>query len=242
MIQKEIKARYKHTAFGFLWTILNPLMQMTIIGTVFQFFVPVKVDNYFVFLFAGLLAWDFFTSTITRNTPLYVYERFLLQKSKFPREIVFLAIVGANSFHFIISVVLFWVIGVIWFNLSLGWHLLALGLGMVWLMGFSAGLSALLTSLNVRFRDVDFAVKAGLPLWFYVTPVMYTIQLLPSQWRWVFNFNPMAGIIEIFRFALLGVQPSSLTLIGWNLLISIGVMILGGWTFKKLSPHFVDWL
>ena len=103
MTEKEIKARYRHAMLGFLWLIINPLFQMAVIGFIFQFFVPVHVDNYFLFLFTGLLPWNFFSASISKTTTAIINERSLIKKSNFPREVIILSIVLSNLFHFLIS-------------------------------------------------------------------------------------------------------------------------------------------
>ncbi len=242
MTKKEIKVRYKHTIFGFLWAVMNPLLQMAIIGTVFQFFVPVKVHNYFAFLFAGLLAWDFLSMTLSRTTPLYVHERSLLQKASFPREVIFLSNILANMFHLVIAMGVFWLINTTIFGQSMSWSVFCLPVAVLWLLVVTAGLSGLTGSLNVQFRDVDFMVKAILPLWLYATPVLYTIQLIPERWHWLFYLNPMVGVVELFRFSLLNLPVTDWGMLGVNGLISVGCAAVGVVAFRRLSPHFVDWL
>lgn len=242
MTKKEIKVRYKHTIFGFLWAVMNPLLQMAIIGTVFQFFVPVKVDNYFAFLFAGLLAWDFLSMTLSRTTPLYVHERSLLQKASFPREVIFLSHIFANMFHLVIAMGVFWLINTTILGQAVSWSVLCLPLAVLWLLVLAGGLSGLTGSLNVQFRDVDFMVRAILPLWLYATPVLYTIELIPNQWHWLFYFNPMVGVVELFRLSLLNLPVTDWGMLGVNALISVGCAVVGLVAFRKFSPHFVDWL
>src|SRR4030043_1972727 len=140
MTEKEIKARYKNAFFGFLWMFLNPLFQMLIIGFVFQYVTKVSIPNYFVFLFAGLLPWNFFSYTITKNTPLMVYERALLQKAKFPRETLILAMVLANAFHLIISIGLMIPILLIIGRFQLI-NFLLLPIAMVWIILVTTGFS-----------------------------------------------------------------------------------------------------
>src|SRR3989304_10296080 len=108
MTEKEIKARYKRAVFGFLWILLNPLMQMIIIGAIFSYFI--KVPNYFLFLFTGLLPWQFFSLSLTKVTPSIVNERSILQKAKFPIEAIPISIILANLFNMIVSLTLFIII------------------------------------------------------------------------------------------------------------------------------------
>jgi len=161
MAEKEIKARYKHAVLGFLWIVLNPLLQMLVIGFIFQFFVPVKVENYFLFLFSGLLPWNFFSMSLSKATPSIVYERSLIQKAKFPREAIPLSIVLSNMFHFLISLVLLMLVLVgdkllldSYGVLELGSYILRF-LGVIplllWLLVFTASFSLLSSALNVKY-------------------------------------------------------------------------------------------
>lgn len=227
--------------FGFLWMILNPLLQMLVMGYIFQFFIPIKTSNYFEFLFPGLLAWNFFSYTIAKNTPMYVYERALIQKAKFPRETVVLAVVLSNLLHFFLALLLFVVFEAVFFRELhyFRWWLIP-GI-MVWLTVLTTGLSLLFSSLNVRWRDVNFLVQAVLPLWFYATPVVYSLELLP-EWlaKWIY-LNPMTAVMEMIRWATLR-QPIEWPAVGWSLLVTVAVFAAGVTVFKKESPFFDDWI
>lgn len=252
MTEKEIKARYKHAVLGFLWVILNPLLQMLVIGFVFQFFVPVQVDNYFLFLFAGLLPWNFFAMSVTRNTSMIVQERALIKKAKFPREIVILSVVLSYLFHLLVSISLL-IIVLVGDKLFLeSYSLLDLmnyGLRMtlvvplmIWLTLLTSGLSLLFSALNVKYRDVNFMVQAIMPLWFYGTPVVYTLNLLPDLLHPLFYLNPMTAVIEAFHWVLLSMKPVSLELGGISLVVSVVLMVVGWQVFQKESQWFDDWV
>jgi len=241
MTEKEIKARYKHAVFGFLWMVLNPVLQMLVIGLIFQYVTKITIDNYFLFLFAGLLPWNFFTQTVTKTTPIMVYERSLLQKAKFPREVIVLSVMLANSFHLLVSLVLLLpVVGIVT-GLQIE-KVLLLPVALFWIMALTSGLSLLLTSLNIRFRDVNFFVQALLPLWFYATPILYKASFLPKTIQPLFYLNPMTGIIEFFHFSLLGQSVTHMEAIGFSVFVSLVIVVLGVGVFKKHSPYFVDYV
>lgn len=252
MTLKEIKARYKHAVLGFLWVVLNPLLQMLIIGFVFQFFIPVKVDNYFLFLFAGLLPWNFFSYTVTKNTPMIVFERALIQKAKFPRETIMLSIVLSNLFHFGVSqgLLIALLIGdklVLerYSFIQLANYIFRLSITVpvtLWLTILTSSLSILFASWNVKYRDVNFAVQALMPLWFYATPIIYTLNLLPTNLQLLAYLNPMTSVIQLYHFALLNVDLPSLLALGLSLGMTIVFVILGWFVFKKESPFFDDWV
>lgn len=241
MTEKELKARYKMAVLGFLWMFLNPVLQMVVMGFVFRFFIPVKVDNYFLFLFSGLLPWNFMSYTLLKNTPVYVYERSLIQKAKFPREAIVLSIVLSNLFHLLVSMGLFIMVMVIMGKINFaGW--LVLPLPIFFLGGLTVGLSLLFSALNVRYRDISFLVQAIVPLWFYGTPVVYSLDLLPEFLRGYFYLNPMTSIMELFRFSFLGVPVGNWPMViaglaGCGMMFWIGVAV-----FNKESPNFDDWI
>ncbi len=252
MTEKEIKARYKFATLGFLWIALNPLLQMLVMGFIFQFFVPVKVDNYFLFLFTGLLPWNFFSMTVTKCTPAIIFERTLIQKAKFARETIVLSIVLSNLFHFLISfgILLFALIT----NKMLFDHFSLLQLGVytinmlwtipliLWLVLLTAGFSLFMAALNVKYRDVNFVVQAIMPLWFYAVPIVYSLNLLPQKFHILFLFNPLTTLIEGFQVVLLHQSFTSLTMLAINILISLLFIVLGWLYFQKESKFFDDWM
>lgn len=252
MTQKEIKARYKHATLGFLWIVINPLSQMAVMGFVFQFFVPVHVDNYFLFLFAGLLPWNFFAQSLTKTTPAFFYERNLIKKAKFPREAIVLSIILSNLFHFLVALLLLvaaLVTDKVFFEQYGFLELLSYIGRMLWLLpaillllSFTIGLSLLTSSLNVRFRDVNFMVQLAVMLWFYATPVIYALNLLPELLRPLFYLNPMTFIVELFHYALMGLPVTFVEL--WAIAITVIVIVLyiGLLVFKKENKNFDDWL
>ncbi len=251
MTEKEIKVRYKFALLGFLWIVLNPLLQMVVMGFIFQFFVPVKVNNYFLFLFVGLLPWNFFSMTVSKNTPAIINERALIQKAKFPRESIILSIVLSNLFHFSIA------FGLLLLALAtnkvfqgysiselvfyIGRILLSLPL-CLWLGCLTSGFSLLFSALNVRFRDVNFIVQAIMPLWFFATPIVYTLNLLPSQFQFLFLLNPLTGIIQLFQYILLNQPTGPTAYIMLNLLFGAVITLLGWKIFQQESPFFDDWV
>lgn len=252
MTEKEIKAGYKHAVLGFLWIVLNPLLQMVVIGFIFQFFVPVKVNNYFLFLFTGLLPWNFCSFSVSRATTSIVYERSLIKKANFPREAIVLSIVLASAFHFMISLLilmLFLLINkvfiehsnlgqLIFFLTGLLWLVPAI----IWLVVFTSAISLLLATLNVRYRDVNFFVKAAIPLWFYAAPIVYTLNLIPQRLQVFLYLNPLTPIVQLFQYALLGLSLSSLWLSAIGFIITCIVLITALIQFRKDSPYFDDWL
>lgn len=242
MTLKEIKSRYKRVFLGFLWSFLNPIFQMIVIGFVFQYFIPVKIDDYFYFLFAGLLPWNFLALTVTACTPIILNERSLIQKAKFPREALPLSIILSNFFNFMISIFLLLIISMFIIKINLINFILLL-FTIIWLLFFVSGLSLLLSTLFVRFRDIKFIVQALIPLWFYATPVMYTRSLLPQQVDDLIKLNPMSGIIELFQHIFVyNVNQLNIASLLPGFGLSLTIATFGIYIFFKDSQYFDDWL
>ncbi len=251
MTEKEIKARYKHAVLGFMWVVLNPLLQMIVIGIVFKFFVPVHVDNYFLFLFTGLLPWNFFSLSLSKTTPALVFERTLIKKAKFPREAIVLSIVLSNLFHLLISLgmlLIVFIINAVFADVSFHNFIMQtlrfmwLVPVLAWLCVLTSSLSLLFSALNVKYRDINFVVQAILPLWFYVTPIVYTLDLLPSYLHHWFYLNPVTTIINSFQWIFLGVSMPNMEQIAISMLVTAMATVAGYVVFKNESKFFDDWL
>lgn len=241
MTIKEIKTRYKKAIFGFFWIVLNPVLQMATIGLVFQYVTKIPIDNYFFFLFAGLLPWNMFSYTVIKNSQAIVFERSLLQKAKFPSETIVLSIVLSNAFHTLISI--FLILPLLWWSdVAKMADAIWLVPAFLWLFGITSGLSLLLAALNVRFRDINFFTQALIPLWFYATPVLYLLSFFPTQMRGLAYLNPMTGVVELFHRGMLGGgidNPAGMIL---SLTVSVLITVLSVLVYRRESKYFVDWL
>lgn len=241
MTKKEVKVRYKHAILGFLWIVINPLFQMMVIGLIFSLFVKVSVKNYFLFLLAGLLPWQFFSLSLSKATPSFVHERHLLQKSNFPREVIPLSIIFANFLHLIIA--FFLLITFLTFTglLQLP-NLFFLIPASVLLLTFTIGTTLLFASLQVRYRDVNYIVQSLLAIWFYATPIIYNVELIPRNIQAVFSLNPLSIIFELFHLSISGQPLPQSDVVLPNIAIMTLVTMLGLREFRRSNKYFVDWL
>ncbi|MBU3956709.1 ABC transporter permease [Patescibacteria group bacterium] len=242
--QKEIKARYKNAVLGFLWMFLNPVIQMVVIGFVFSLIFRFGIKDYYFFLLAGLLPWNFFALSINKATPAIVYERNLIQKSFFPREVIPLSIVLSNFFHLLISLFLFLIfLGAIgkW-QIFAPLNFLLFLISLFFLLIFTAGFSLITSSLNVFWRDITFFTQALVLIWFYATPILYPLSFIPKQFQAVFYLNPLSGIFtSLQRSAISNGSFPYQILLGQFLLI-IFIFIFGVILFKNRAKYFSDWL
>ena len=241
--QKEIKARYKNAVLGFLWIFINPLVQMIVMGFVFSLIFRFGIKNYYLFLFTGLLPWNFFSLALNKATPRIVWDRNLIQKSKFPREVIPLSMVLSHFFHFVIS----WLMLIIFLLITKQWQFFTLSAisyqlsAIFLLLIFTSGLSLITSALNVFYRDINFIVQAGMMIWFYVTPIIYPISVVPQQFKQIFYLNPLLTIFTFLQKPLIDIFLPFNIIIS-HVLVVLLILIIGLIFFKKKSRYFTDWL
>lgn len=241
MTEKEFKVRYKRTVFGFLWVIINPLLQMIVIGTVFRFFIKEEIPNYFFFLFIGLLIWNFFSLSLNKVTPSIVYERSLIKKARFPRIVIPLSIIISNFIHLLIGIGIL-LVPLIFSGIFAFSHFLIVIPALLWLLLVTTGFGLITSALNVRFRDIAFFVQAVLILWFYATPIVYTMSFIPHHVQWIWYLNPLTSITELFQFALIKSTFPAFNGLLITFIISVLMVYVGVWYFNKESKNFDDWV
>lgn len=243
LTQKEIKSRYKNAFLGFLWIIINPLIQMLVIGFVFSHITHFNINNYHLFLFAGLLPWNFFSQAWDKATQRIVWDRNLILKAKFPRSVIPLSMVFSHFFYFFLS----WGVLIIFclvsgqFQIIFPLNFLRQVLGIVFLVILVSGISLITSCLNVFFRDIAFMVQAFILIWFYATPIIYPLSAIPEKIRIIFYLNPLSGIFTLFRSPFIDFDFPLTILIG-QFVFAILVLIFGNWLFNKKEKHFTDWL
>ncbi|MCC6711048.1 MAG: ABC transporter permease [Candidatus Pacebacteria bacterium] len=244
MAEKETKARYKNALLGFSWMVINPVLQMLIIGIIFQFFVSFQtIDNYYLFLLIGLLVWNFFSSSLNQISPVFIQQRFLLQKASFSREILPLSIVLSNMFHIIVSLILLLIYVFIFNDFVFSFiSLMLLFSSVIWLLIFTGGLGLLTSSLNVKYRDVSFLVQASLPLGFYLTPIIYDETMLPSGMRWLLFINPLSSIIANLKSVFLLTPVLSINYQILSIFVTALTLFLGIIVFTRNSKNFSDYV
>lgn len=238
---REIKARYKQSFLGFLWIIFNPLFQLIILSFVFSQIV--RFGNlgvpYPVFLFAGLLPWIFFDTAITHSTNTLQENAALLKQVYFPREILVAAVVIAKSFDFFISAILF-ILLMIFFKLTFTPYMIFFIPIFLLHALFTYGLGLLLSALNLYYRDVQYLFGLVLKLWFYLTPVIYPVEVFPQQWQFLFKLNPMSVFINAYRQVLLGGSLPNLASLGIGVIVTIALYFISHRIFKRLEGSFSD--
>lgn len=241
MTEKELVARYKHTVFGFLWLVANPVLQMLIIGLIFPLFIKEPVDHYYYYLFTGLLAWNFFSLSLTKATPSIVFERSLIKKAVFPKAVIPISIIFSNLINYIAAFLLFLMPLAFLRTLTIS-SLPYFLMGLLMLIIFTIGMSLLTAALNVRFRDINFFVQALLIIWFYATPIVYSLSQIPQNLLWLWRLNPLTASTQLMQHALVGSAMPGPFMLASNTMVIVIITTLGIIIFRNESNNFDDWL
>jgi lipopolysaccharide transport system permease protein len=237
----RIRVRYKQSALGAAWAVVQPLSLMLIYTLIFSFIVRMPSDGtpYAVFAYSALLPWTFFATALGNSTNALVAHTQLITKVYFPREILPITYILASFVDFIVASVVFAGL-MFYYGLSLGYTALyAIPITII-LVCFSTGVALVLSATQVRFRDVGVAVPLLLQLWMFATPVVYPLSAVPNRVRAIYLLNPMAGLIEGFRGVTVHASRPDLRLLGTAAAISL-VCLAGGWVyFKRVEATIAD--
>jgi len=238
---RDIKVRYKQTALGAAWAILQPLATMLIFSLFFGRLVKVPSDGipYPLFAFAALVPWTFFANGLNQSSNSLIASANLLKKVYFPRLAIPVATVLAGVVDFVLSfVVLLMLIAYyrVTPTINIVWTPLLLALAFVTSLGVGLWMSA----LNVKYRDVRYVVPFMIQIWLFATPVAYPSSLLSQPWRTIYGLNPMVGVVEGFRWALLGSNTAPGLMVAASALAALLILVTGAFYFRYMEKTFAD--
>ncbi|MGE5836398.1 MAG: ABC transporter permease, partial [Acidobacteriota bacterium] len=245
LIWREEKMRYTQATLGVAWAVLQPVLTMVIFSVVFGRFAGMPSDGlpYPIFAYCALLPWQLFTFSLTESSNSVVVNQRLITKVYFPRVMLPIAAVGVGLLDFAISlVVLLCLIGFYggYYGVPVGAGLWSVPIWALLAVLTALGVGFWLSALNVKYRDIRYTVPFLAQLWFFATPVVYPTSIVPEPWRPLFALNPMVGVVDGFRWALLGspVAPDA------TVLISIGavvvILVAGLFYFRRMERTFAD--
>jgi lipopolysaccharide transport system permease protein len=237
---RDIRVRYKQTVLGAAWAIIQPLFAMVIFTIVFGGFAKIPSEGipYPIFSYSALLPWTLFAEGITRSTSSMITNSNIMTKVYFPRLVMPISgilsplVDFAVAFVILIGMMLYYgfipTVNIIWLPAFI---LLALAT--------SLGVGLWLSALNVQYRDFQYTVPFIVQIWLYSSPVVYASSLVPEKYRMIYGLNPMAGVIEGFRWVLLGTEPPS-SMFFLSILMVIVILISGAYYFKRMEKIFAD--
>lgn len=241
LIWRDVKVRYKQTFIGAAWAIIQPLTTMVIFTLLFKKIASMPSDGlpYPIFAYTALLPWNLFAGALTRSSASLVAQARLITKVYFPRLIVPLSGTVSGCVDFAIAFVI--LIGMMfWYGIVPGWAVLTLPLFILLAMGAAFSVGLWLSALNVRYRDVSHALPFVVQLWLFASPVAYPTSVLPEKWQLIYSLNPMAGVIEGFRWALLGKAHPDFGVLAVSAMVTALLLFGGLIYFKRMERTFAD--
>lgn len=241
LVWRDVKVRYKQTFIGAGWAIFQPAMSMVIFTVVFGNFANMPSDGlpYPVFAYTALLPWTYFSQALSRSGAGLVNNANLITKVYFPRLLIPLGDVIAPAVDFLFAFLV--LLGLMaWFGIAPTWGVLTLPLFFLLAMLTALAIGLWLSPLNAKYRDVGHTIPFLIQVWMFASPVVYPVSLIPESWRLVYSLNPMVGVIEGFRWALLGKENPDFAL----MLVSVAVVLVllaGGIVFfKRMERTLAD--
>ncbi len=238
---RDIKVRYKQTVLGAAWAIIQPLTTMVIFTIIFGKLAKIPSDGipYPIFSFCALLPWNYFAGAFGRSSGSLVGSAHLISKVYFPRLVIPISSLLSGLLDFAIAFLV--LIGLMF------WYGIVPTVAILWLPAFllmavatALGVGLWLGALNVQYRDVGYLVPFLSQIWMYATPVVYPSSLIPERWRLLYGLNPMAGVVEGFRWALLGRGMGPGPMLAISILVTVLLLISGAYYFRRMEKTFAD--
>ncbi|HKP47416.1 MAG TPA: ABC transporter permease [Pyrinomonadaceae bacterium] len=238
---RDVKVRYKQTALGAAWAIIQPLFMMLVFSLFFGRLAKVPSDGipYPIFTFCALLPWQLFAHALTESSNSLVANERLITKVYFPRLVVPIAAVLGGLVDFVVAFVILLIL-MFYYGIVPGWAIVTLP-GFILLAILTAlGVGLWLSALNVKYRDVRYTINFLIQFWLFATPVAYPSSIVPAKWRALYGLNPMAGVVEGFRWALLGKEEAPGMML-WVSVAVVAVILFGGlYYFRRMEQEFAD--
>lgn len=240
LVWRDIKVRYKQTILGASWILLQPLL-MTLVFAIFLgkiARVPSQGVPYVLFLFSGVLPWTFFSNAVSGSSYSLVINAPLVTRVYFPRSLVPLAATLVRLSDFFVAAGVL-IMLMVYYGQFFTWTILIAPFLLVQLTLLAVGLGMWFSALNAKYRDISTALPVLLQLWMFTSPIVYPASLVPERWKWVYELNPLVGIIEGFRSSLLGLE------FNWHglfvsLIVTLVLLFYSTFAFKRLEEEFAD--
>lgn len=238
---RDVTLRYKQTILGAAWAIIQPFFTMVVFSLFFGTLANVPSDGvpYPLFSFAALIPWTFFANGLTAAANSLIGEANLIKKVYFPRLTVPIAAVSAGVVDFGISFLV--LLGMmVYFGVTPTWNVLWLPYLLLLALVSALGVGLWMSAMNVQFRDIRYTVPFLVQLWLFATPIAYPSTLIPEAWRPLYGINPMVGVVEGFRWALLGTDTSPGNIIVVSSVVAVLVLVSGAYYFRRMEKTFAD--
>lgn len=243
---RDVRLRYRQTALGVAWVVLQPLMAAGIFTLVFGVIAGLESPGvpYFVFAYAGMMGWTAFSTTLNKTSTCIVQNAPLIAKVFFPRAILPFSVLGSTLLDFVIALVMMVVLMAV-YGVEPSWALLTLPIWIALIMALAVGLGLSASALMVSYRDVQYIVPVLMQFLMYASPVAYSVSEVPEKWKIVFLGNPLSGLLEGMRWALFSGQGEAVFslspgLVTYTVLFSLGMALTGLVSFQRMERKFAD--
>ena len=238
-VKKEIRGKYKKSFFGIIWSFLNPLLQLAVYAIIFPIILKVQQENYVIFVCSALIPWTFFTTVVAQSSGIIIGNANIIKKVYFPREILPISVTTSAAINFLISTIIILAF-VLFSGLGITWHIVFYPMVLLVQYILSLGISFILSSVTVYFRDLEHFVGIAIMLLFYATPIVYSIKTIESGYATILKLNPMAHIVEAYRSIFYYQDIPNLKYLGILFVISTVLCVIGYCIFKKLEKRFAE--
>jgi len=239
LVARDLKTKYRGSFFGIFWSLLNPLLLMAVYTLVFSVIVRVNIHPYAIFLLAGLVPWNAFAQSLTMATSSVLDNKGIVTKVAFPLQLLPLSAVLANSVNFVINIGLLLVLTVI-FRVDLSLTMLLVPVLVLMQLAFTFGVGSMLAAAQVYFRDVQYFLTILITAWFFLTPIVYSVDLVPRRLRAILALNPMAWDVSSFQDVWFYGRLPNWTYFGGFLAVSLLSLLVGIVVYGRLSRRFAE--
>jgi len=246
LFQRDFVTFYKQTILGPIWYVIQPMVTTLAFFLIFYRIAKIPTDGIppFLFYMSGVIVWNFFATCLNKTSDTFVSNASIFGKVYFPRLVVPIAVVLSNFLTFFIQFALFisamtyfWLHGARFF---LGLQTVFVPFLVVYVAILGMGVGTVVSSLTTRYRDLTYVVGFATQLWMYATPIVYPLTQVPAHWQWIYAFNPMAAVIETFRYLLLGTGTITMTLWAGSIAITAVICLLGLLLFSRTEKTSMD--
>lgn len=231
LVRQQITMRYRRTVFGFLWTLLNPLLNMAVIATVFSIVMKFQIRDYAIFLFSAVIPWGFFSNAISQSALSLIANESIFKKIYLPKQLFVTANIISGLIDSLLSTVCLFLIA-LYFGAKLSPALFFLPISFFLLFVFSYGLGLIFSILSVFLRDVQYLIGVILQALYFMTPIIYPVSAVPEKYQWVFTWNPMFYFVDLFREPIYNAALPQLESIRYCIAFSLIAFVLGIAFFK----------
>ncbi len=240
LVKRELRGKYKGSVLGFLWTFINPLCQIIVYTVVFSIILNNELDQFYVYIITGMIPWLFFDMSLRLGAGSVRYQGEMIKKIYFPREVLPIACVTAQFINMLFCfVIVFAVLAASGRGFSAG-ALFCLPLIMLIEYVLTLGLTLIVSSVTVYFKDMEHIITVLLMAWIYLTPILYSIDIVPEKMLWIFRLNPMTSVIEGYHKILYWQQIPEAGLTAWGALFALAALAAGELIFARLDANFAE--